>query len=407
LAEHLGNLGLLLAAASEAKMPDLEFPKLDRFADDFSVAFSESYQATSAEQAYVTRVNTLLGRLAAADTTSIPEVREELERVRSECARELFKRAQKFSAEPRGPNRDQIAARESEASHQAEGVYADRWSRVLEIPFVVRTIPPEPKRPIHDIEIRTRDVPIPEDKRKFKVEIDSSTTVIKTVLSDRRSWWWWWRRSTPDPQVEDAKRRKDEYLFALAGIAQVGLMNLDKTQTPFAGLALQGLQGEFVAREAGIVKNGYVTRLGIAALITVVLGAVGYVVSGLLPDSWIPHRFREFFLLGCGTAVGTWLSFSIRRVTLSFTDLATLEEDRLNPSLRVVFMAALTTVMGLLLWTHAVVIQIGEFKSDFAHNGVFALLIGALGGIAERSLTTAVSKRAQEFVAALGITGRG
>ena len=66
----------------------------------------------------------------------------------------------------------------------------------------------------------------------------------------------------------------------------------------------------------------------------------------------------------------------------------------------------MTTAVGLLLWTHAVVIEIGGFRSDFARNGAYALLIGALSGIAERGLTTAVSKRAQDFVAGLGGDGK-
>ena len=382
-------------------MPDFEFSKSDRFTSDFGFAPASGYDATSSERTYVDRLGTLLGRLATADTSS-PELGDEMERLRSECAEYLLQRARRFAAEQAGPDRDQLAAREVEASHRAEGIYLDRCARVQEIPFVVHTVPREPDRPIHDIEIRTRDTRISEEKRRFKVEIDRSATIIKTVLNERRSWWRWFNRSEPDPHIEDAKRRLDEYLFALAGIAKVGLMNLDRTQTPFAMLALEGLQSEFVSREAGVVKNTYVARLGLAALVAVFLGVAGYIGAGFLPAAWIPYRFREFFLLGCGAAVGTWLSFSIRRVVLSFADLATLEEDRLNPSLRVIFMVTLTTVVGLLFWTHAVVIEIGGFKSAFSHNGVYALLIGALSGIAERTMTIAVSKRAQDFASSLG-----
>jgi hypothetical protein len=385
---------------------NFDFAKCDRFVGDFEFVVVGAYQATALEQAYLERVNRLLGRLAAADVSN-PEMHDELERTRRECADNLLQRARRFAKEQAGQGRDQMAVREMEASHRIEGVYLDRRDRVLLIPFVVSTVPAEPERPIRDIEIRTRDTPISEEKRRFKVEIDRSITVIKTVLGERRSRWWWaWRRKNPDPMVEDARNRLDEYLFGVAGIAKVGLMNMDKTQTPFAQLALEGLQNEFVSREAGIVKNSYVARLGLAATVAVFLGVCGYIASGAVPETWIPYRFREFFLLACGSAVGTWLSFSIRRVQLNFSDLATLEEDRLNPSLRIIFMIALTSVVGLLLWTHAVVIEIGGFKSAFAHNGVFALLIGALSGIAERAMTTAVSKRAQDFAASLGGSGK-
>jgi hypothetical protein len=45
-------------------------------------------------------------------------------------------------------------------------------------------------------------------------------------------------------------------------------------------------------------------------------------------------------VVGISIAVGTWLSFSIRRVELGFDDLANLENDRLNPGLRILFIVA-------------------------------------------------------------------
>jgi len=114
------------------------------------------------------------------------------------------------------------------------------------------------------------------------------------------------------------------------------------------------------------------------------------------------YRFRNFFLVASGAAIGTWLSFSLRRVVLTFDDLALLEEDRLNPGLRVIFMVALTSVVGLLFWTGAVAVDIGGLSSDFTVSGSRALLIGALCGIAERAVTTAVSKRAGDFAASIG-----
>jgi hypothetical protein len=44
----------------------------------------------------------------------------------------------------------------------------------------------------------------------------------------------------------------------------------------------------------------------------------------------------------------------------------------------------------------------GKFDSSFASNGTHAALIGALCGIAERSLAGMVGKRAQDFSASLG-----
>jgi hypothetical protein len=43
---------------------------------------------------------------------------------------------------------------------------------------------------------------------------------------------------------------------------------------------------------------------------------------------------KAFLIAAAGAAIGTWLSFSIRRVELSFSQLAILEEDVLDPSVR-------------------------------------------------------------------------
>ena len=179
--------------------------------------------------------------------------------------------------------------------------------------------------------------------------------MVKSVLAERqRSWFGAGGRGRSAINVN----KLDEYLTALAGIARVGLMNLDKTQTPFAELALTGLKDEFVAREAGVVKNAYIQKLGVAAILALIACIIGYGILGRasIPDGYA--AFRNFFLLWAGAAVGTWLSFSIRRVILTFSDLAVLEEDRINPGFRILFMLALTTVIGLLFWTDMVTIQI-------------------------------------------------
>jgi hypothetical protein len=53
---------------------------------------------------------------------------------------------------------------------------------------------------------------------------------------------------------------------------------------------------------------------------------------------------KAFLIAAAGAAIGTWLSFSIRRVELSFSQLAILEEDVLDPSVRIVFVIGLTLI---------------------------------------------------------------
>lgn len=71
--------------------------------------------------------------------------------------------------------------------------------------------------------------------------------------------------------------------------------------------------------------------------------------------------------------------------------------------MRVLFVVGLTSVVGLLLWTKAVTFGVGNFTTqDFYQHGATALLVGLLLGIAERTMATAVQKRASEFTGAIG-----
>lgn len=198
----------------------------------------------------------------------------------------------------------------------------------------------------------------------------------------------------------------NDYLRSLAGIARVGLMNSDSTQTPFAAEALVTFKEEVVAREATHIKNAYVWRLGVAAAIAIAICTLLYFA---IPKYFVwAVPYSNFCLLWAGAAAGTWLSFSLRRPVLQFTDLALLEEDRLRPEFRILFVLVLTTVVGLFFWTGMVAVEIGAFKTS-AIKLVGAerlpevpILIGMLCGIAERSMSTVVSRRAEDFATGVG-----
>lgn len=381
--------------------PDFHIATGKRFPGDFQIVAREGYAPADAEERYVDRVSALVGQVVdwrrddeAQDTEGI--LAEELDYCRDMFVAALRSWADSFAVKPAGIERTSEATNGFAETFRIEGVYRDRCQRALKIPFVVRTVPRDqqgaPTRPITDIEIATRDTKIPPEKQRFKLDVDRTSLVIRTVLLDRN------RKAKLPPA------RLDEYLFALAKIAEVGLMTRHPSQTSFAALALSGLKDEFVAREATGVKNDYVFRLGLSGLVVVLICMVGYAAIDLsdIDSNSVPYRFRNFFLVATGAAIGTWLSFSLRRVVLTFDDLALLEEDRLNPGFRMIFMVALTAIVGLLFWTGAIAVEIGGLSSEFMASGSRALLIGALCGIAERAVTTAVTKRAADFAASIG-----
>ncbi len=391
--------------------PNFVFLSLSGFDANFALAPANGYTPSTAEQNFITCVNHSVAALAAAclkqGNTNDPQLLSEVQGVRNRGARELRDLAEKAIAKPGGSERDAAALATIPKCYRTEGQHREWLRRLDRAPFTVRCVS-RPGNPalIQDLDFDTRDVFIPEAKAKLKTEIDSAMTVTKTVMAERERTVGWrdWLLLRHAKRVAEAQQRLSEYLSQMYGIATVGLMNVDPTQVAFARDDLDRYRQEFTNREAGVVKNRYVGRLGAVCLLAAIVCAIAYGVVRHNRQWLILHDTRNFLLLAAGTAVGTWLSFSLRRVTLTFNDLAVLEEDRLNPSLRVLFMIGLTAVVGLLFWSGAVTFGIGDLTSRTAmhEHGSWALLLGLLGGIAERALGTAVSRRATDFAVAVG-----
>lgn len=351
--------------------------------------------------------------------------------------------------------RDDVVRKQTLQTYRDEGFYEQWLARIETIPFTVTTIAeprrggappaqspgpaaaqpgaPQPGAPqaaaaalpgpraaaagaaqedglVSDIMIRVRDVHISPERQKLKIECDEAATVVKAVFAaadpeQESCWRYWFGRWHCGGRGDEASRKLHEYMTGLAGIARVGLTHVDPSAIEFATRSLASFKEEFRVREGGIIKNRYVQRLGWTCLLTFVLLLAYYWVALYQPPSSIGYRFRNFFMLGAGAAAGTWLSFLIRRIDLSFRDLVLLEDDRLNPGVRVLFVLGLTTVVGLLFITGALTFAIGEFKADFRNAETHAALLGLLCGIAERSLATAVGRRAQDVPGVIG--GKG
>jgi hypothetical protein len=254
---------------------------------------------------------------------------------------------------------------------------------------------PDPSVKVCDILIRVEDLPVSEEQTDFKVEIDRTLTVINQVLrpEEKRSKW-----------LLDLNRdKRTRYLRGLKGICHIGLEHEQPSQLTLAKKSLESFREEFVTNEAGTVKNKYLWRLGWRCLVMSAIASLAYVFVRSLDTTHPLHYFRNFLILVAGAGVGTWLSIALRRVIVTFLDLAALEEDRLDPTIRVLFVTALTCIVGLLIWTGAVSLGIGQFTTtQFPVSGPTALLIGLLLGIAERTMATAVQTRATEFGAGIG-----
>jgi hypothetical protein len=272
-----------------------------------------------------------------------------------------------------------------------------------------------------DVDFSGVDLPgLTDRQQKLLIELEKTRTVMRVVFkaNDPSCLRRFLQRIQPKlcqspGEAESERNRYRYYLEKLAELARAGLQSDSKVD--YALLALQALRDEFVSYEAERVKNRYVETLGSYALLygiplfvlywiirySIHAPSTGESVSTLRS---VIFRNREFLLLAAGACVGTWLSFSIRRVVLGFSDLATLEDDRLRPTARIFFVIGLTLVIGMLLQSHWVGFAIGGTVVSLNSSGLLALLIGILCGISERAMATAVSRRADEFGQRIGGT---
>lgn len=391
--------------------PDLAFASPGDFDANFRLEPAPNHTPSGNERAFMACVNGCVEAIGAsrllkragegaallADATA----------ARDNGIRRLRTQAEAVVAASSGAARDAEASARMAECWRVEGRFTEFLRQLDTTPFIVEAAPhPDDPKLAADVKIRVRDAPISDDRGRLKSELDQAVTVTRAVLTERERAVGAldYLRGRGASQIMAARQRLSEYIMQLCGIATVGLMNLDASQAVFARLDLARFKAEFTVREAGMVKNRYVRRLGWACLFMAVLTAIIYTIIRANHEWIVAYAFRNFWLLAVGTSVGTWLSFSLRRVVLTFDDLAVLEEDRLDPFLRVLFMVGLVLVVGLLFWTGAVSFGIGPLGSQAAvqEHGAWALLVGLLAGIAERALGTAVSRRAADFAVSVG-----
>ena len=187
----------------------------------------------------------------------------------------------------------------------------------------------------------------------------------------------------------------DEYFRSLLSLSQLGLVG-DNPSTDLAFRALNSLKHEILAREGGKIKNDYMKKFGKYSLL---FGTISFLL-GILSNNYILQipTLKSYLFLWSGCMLGVWLSFGTRKVILTFEDLSSLEKDLLSPYIRLLFTGSLTVVIGLLISTHVVNLELGGLSAlDFLEDIKISLLIGVFCGLGEQTLSTKVSEHVNKF----------
>lgn len=237
-----------------------------------------------------------------------------------------------------------------------------------------------------DIHFRVCRPDAPQDQRDLKAEAERALIIVKALY-----------RKEPD------RRKLNEAVAKLLALCQVGLVGPNASPS-VATAALRVFEADILEREAGPVKNQYMRKLGIWALVFAASGILLYLmyrhVQFMPFDEF--RRYRNVALVWSGAMAGAWASFASRNVKISFADLAALEEDRIEPQLRLIFTGVLTSILALIFITGVADVQVGAFKaSALSTSGSIALLLGAFAGLAEKALPSAVMSRATSVISAV------
>jgi hypothetical protein len=244
--------------------------------------------------------------------------------------------------------------------------------------FIVSPHPPEDPEP-RGIMFRLMpgfDGPVPDDQLALQDAVDRALVVLEALFPHRSS-------------------RFIQYYRPLLSLAQAGLVG-PHAQPELGRRALAQLQDQVVAAEGANVKNRYMKQLGLRALalgLPALVAALTLRCFGLLPG------IEAFLYVWAAAMAGVWLSFGSRKTVLGFFDLHILEEDRLEPTLRLVFAGFLAIIVGLLFSAKMATVSIGELDlSGFESDVRLALLLGVGAGLSEKLLSQSVAKRAADMM---------
>lgn len=228
---------------------------------------------------------------------------------------------------------------------------------------------------------------VPEELREFYVKVQGTISVIKAM-------------KMPEKEIGI----KQNYVIQLLNIARLGLMG-ENPQTALAESSLNLLKEEIMMREAGKIKNRHFSKLGISALlISLVCIALAFFFDYLseVEESFNlleNNMFAPYLFTFAAAVVGTWVGFGVKKKTLIFKDLAVMNEDRLNPFLKLLFVGVVAIFLLLFIQGQIVTFTIGGITSaEIFSKTELQVLLGAIAGLLGNNLAQGLYDKANDSI---------
>lgn len=239
--------------------------------------------------------------------------------------------------------------------------------------------------------------PVPEDQDKLKSDVERALVVISAIY-----------RPNDD--------RFKYYFSRLVSLTQMGLVGATANPSS-AQRTLQGLLKEFADKEGAEVKRRYLKSINNATLVILIIIlplAVFFTVfpvvfSGLLNEIMYRYTnysdysqsfnvFGNFLFVLCGCVVGIWLSSVAKAGSIDFQRFHVIEEWQINPLTKIIFTSVSAIIFSFFVYKKFIILSIGGISlNSFHEESIVAIIFGALCGLAERAMSSKLTKQAESL----------
>jgi len=213
---------------------------------------------------------------------------------------------------------------------------------------------------------------IPTEQETLYNEVESANNVIKSLHNTK----------------DDIKTK---YFRKLLSLAQAGLVG-ETAQPNLALKSLDKLKAEMILVEGQRIKNDYMRKLGGKAAILCILAFMSYLFCQYCK---ILQPFSMYSLAFIGALLGTWISFGARKFNITFEQLSLLEEDMMEPWIRLLYIGICSIVFMLFLNTQIVTISVGGISTTtIKESQEIQLSVGVLCGLIESKIGINIYQKA-------------
>ncbi len=213
---------------------------------------------------------------------------------------------------------------------------------------------------------------------KLKSEVEKTLTAIYVIFGSKSE-----------------QSRFNDAFEKLLILSQLGLVGNNPSPSVAMG-ALSVLRNEIVERDSGRVKNDFLKKCG---FISIVFAAPAALASIIIFKIYGAGFFQNLMMVWCGAMAGAWLSIASRKLDVGFDDLAKLEDDKLDPQIRLIFSGMLTLVLALFFASGILNVEIGKVKFNlWISSPITAVLLGVMAGISEKALPDHIVKKAAQII---------